>query len=140
MASEIVLIDDLTGSRSNVSTVAFSLDGRDYEIDLTAQNAKKLRKTLDEFIAAGRKAGSTAKPTRGQSRSASPVSSYQQKQDRAELNAAVRAFARLHGHDISGRGRIAQKYIDAYRNNDASIFAQPTPAPEPEPESVEAVA
>jgi hypothetical protein len=40
----IQLVDDLDGSASeDITTVTFGLDGANYEIDLTANNAAKLR-------------------------------------------------------------------------------------------------
>jgi Lsr2 len=51
------LTDDLDGTEIPVGkgeTVTFSLDGAVYEIDLTAKNARGLRKTLQPYIEAGR--------------------------------------------------------------------------------------
>ncbi len=52
MASKTVveLLDDLDGGRAD-ETVTFALDGVDYEIDLSAANARALRGVLAEFIA-----------------------------------------------------------------------------------------
>jgi len=49
-------IDDLDGSEAS-GTIDFGLDGRTYEIDLSEENAAKLRDALAPFIDAGRKAG-----------------------------------------------------------------------------------
>lgn len=51
-------IDDLDGRqiRSGTGgTVSFSLDGVTYEIDLSAKHRRELERTLDPYIAAGRK-------------------------------------------------------------------------------------
>ena len=48
-----ILIDDLDGTDIDVETVRFSIDKQVYEIDLSAENAAKLRGTLDKFIGAG---------------------------------------------------------------------------------------
>jgi hypothetical protein len=51
------LTDDLSGVEipsGKGETVTFSLDGRSYEIDLTAKNASGLRKALRPYIEAGR--------------------------------------------------------------------------------------
>ena len=42
---QIMLVDDIDGTEAT-ETVSFSFDGVDYEIDLTAANAKKLRSDL----------------------------------------------------------------------------------------------
>ncbi|WP_143664504.1 Lsr2 family protein, partial [Streptomyces sp. NRRL B-24572] len=56
MAQRVVvtLSDDIEGGEA-AETVAFGLDGKMYEIDLNAANAKKLRKALAPYLAAGRK-------------------------------------------------------------------------------------
>lgn len=51
------LTDDLTGAEipsGRGETVTFSVDGRSYEIDLTAKNASVLRKTLRPYVEAAR--------------------------------------------------------------------------------------
>lgn len=48
----IELIDDLDGSEA-METVRFALDGTEYEIDLTEQNAGSLRGALARFVEAG---------------------------------------------------------------------------------------
>ena len=61
------LTDDLSGVEipaGKGETVTFSLDGRSYEIDLTAKNANALRKALRPYIEAGRPIkGSRRRPT-----------------------------------------------------------------------------
>jgi hypothetical protein len=52
----VTLIDDLDGGKA-AETVWFSLDGRVYEIDLSARNAKALRKVLAPFTEAARHVG-----------------------------------------------------------------------------------
>ena len=48
---EIRLVDDLDGEVAD-ETVEFGVDGKNYEIDLSTANAKKLRDALAEFVAA----------------------------------------------------------------------------------------
>ena len=50
----IVLTDDLDGSDA-AESVAFGLDGNTYEIDLSTDNAAKLREYLQPYVAVGRK-------------------------------------------------------------------------------------
>ena len=62
-------IDDLDGSDAS-STVTFALDGRSYEIDLSEDNAAKLRDALAPFVDAARKSGGRGASTQRQTRSA----------------------------------------------------------------------
>jgi Lsr2 len=52
----VKFVDDLDGSDA-AGTVSFGLDGRTYEIDLSDDNAARLRNSLTSFIAAARKSG-----------------------------------------------------------------------------------
>jgi hypothetical protein len=94
--------DDLTDEPAD-TTVSFGLDGRDYEIDLTEENAGELREMLDTYIAGGRKVGGTRRRRRG----SSPVADVDPK--------AVRAWATAKGYEVSNRGRVPAAVIDAYR-------------------------
>ena len=101
------LVDDLDGTvleNGAGSTVRFSLEGRQYEIDLSDANAQKLRSALAPFISAGRSvAGSTrSTATRRSSRS-----------NTGEL-AAIRAWAQGHGYTVGDRGRISAEVREAY--------------------------
>lgn len=49
----IFLVDDLDGTEAS-ETVAFALDGTNYEIDLNTKNAKALRSALAAYVAVGR--------------------------------------------------------------------------------------
>ena len=53
--TEVVLVDDLTGDPAD-TTVTFSLDNNDYEIDLSNDNAAELRETLARYVNAARRA------------------------------------------------------------------------------------
>jgi hypothetical protein len=51
-------IDDLDGRQirqGSGGAVSFSLDGIDYEIDLSAKHRRDLQRILDPYIAAGRR-------------------------------------------------------------------------------------
>ena len=54
MAQTIVLTSDLSGATGNVTTVTYSFDGRDYEIDLTAAEQKELAAALKPYLTASR--------------------------------------------------------------------------------------
>jgi len=66
MAQTIVvkLVDDMDGGDAD-ETVAFGLDGRSYEIELSKRNASALRKVLAPYLDKARLAGRAAGPGRG---------------------------------------------------------------------------
>jgi hypothetical protein len=98
----VVLTDDLDGSEAT-ETVRFALDGAWYEIDLNPGNAEKLREVLGEWIRVARRAKSAA--TRP-GESGNRVRARRSKPDANPLNAAIRDWAREHGMEIGGHGRI----------------------------------
>src|SRR3954463_2347739 len=53
--TKVVLVDDLTGDPAD-STVKFSLDKTEYEIDPTNDNAAELREAFSRYVNAARKA------------------------------------------------------------------------------------
>ncbi|WP_344428303.1 Lsr2 dimerization domain-containing protein [Pseudonocardia ailaonensis] len=55
------LLDDLDGSAAS-ETVAFELDGRRYEIDLSTAHATELRAALAPFLRAGRQTQAARRP------------------------------------------------------------------------------
>jgi Lsr2 len=59
------LVDDLDGSPAS-TTVEFGLDGQSYAIDLSAENAAKLRAGLAEFVAAAREREAAPAPAQRQ--------------------------------------------------------------------------
>jgi hypothetical protein len=102
----VVMTDDLTGGEAS-QTIHFSLDNSEYVIDLNDKNAAALRADFEKYIEAGRKHridGGSAKPKRGVVRG--PASGVD--------TAAVREWARENGHEVSERGRVSKKIIEAY--------------------------
>jgi hypothetical protein len=104
-----ILVDDLDGGEA-AETVRFGLDGRDYDIDLSDVNAKTIRDTLAPFVANARKVG--GRPTRAQVNGGGRSS--------REETAAIRAWARQNGHELSDRGRIPKAVIEAYQASGAT--------------------
>jgi Lsr2 len=107
-------VDDLDGSDA-AGTVTFGLDGRAYEIDLSGDNAAKLRDSLADYIAAARK--SDGSPTPGGRRAQKMTTNSgprPQPLDR-EQTAAIRAWARQNGHQVSERGRIPKTVVEAFQ-------------------------
>jgi hypothetical protein len=102
------LVDDLTGDTIDEGkghTVSFSFDGNHYEIDLTDDNAEKLREAFSDYIAAARKV--SGRQTRAASGGAP-------KRGNSDELAKIREWANANGHEVSSRGRISQAVRDAY--------------------------
>ena len=99
------LIDDLDRGEAE-ETVKFGLDGVQYEIDLSAKNAAKLRETMSPYVKAGTRAGRAAA---GQSRRRAAGAPT----DRAQ-NKAIREWARSKRKKISDRGRIPEDIVAEY--------------------------
>jgi hypothetical protein len=105
---EIRLIDDLTGEAAD-ETVEFGVDGKSYEIDLSKDNAGKLRDALAEFVGSARRSGGR----RRGGRAADPGPTRRPSIDR-EQNQAIRDWARKRGMKVSDRGRIPAEVLEAY--------------------------
>ncbi|BBG05161.1 MULTISPECIES: histone-like nucleoid-structuring protein Lsr2 [Pseudonocardia] len=105
---EVRLVDDLTGDAAD-ETIEFGLDGRSYEIDLTGDNAKKLRDVLADYVAAARRAAGPARRRGAASSSAARRPSVDREQ-----NQAIREWARKRGMKVSDRGRIPAEVLEAY--------------------------
>jgi hypothetical protein len=126
---ETRLIDDLDGSTA-AETVAFVVEGREYEIDLSEANAARLRDSLAEFVAAARKSG-------GRARSAGPAKPAKRTTADREHGVAVREWARTNGYDVSGRGRIPRAVVEAYEQRGLEVTAQPGASTSDRPEVTE---
>jgi len=99
------LVDDVDGSKAE-ETVTFAIDGVEYEIDLSKQNANNLRKGLDEYVTHGRRSGGRA--ARGPAKGRPGTDKSQAK--------VIRDWAQTHGLKVSGRGRISEEVSQAYQD------------------------
>lgn len=99
---QVLLIDDLDGGEAE-ETVSFGLDGSTYEIDLSSDNAAKLRAALAPYVEVARRASAKRTP-RGKQRT-TPTK---------DRSAEIRAWAKAAGKQISDRGRIPQAIVDEY--------------------------
>lgn len=99
----ITLVDDIDHSTAD-ENVTFGLDGINYEIDLSAENAKSLRDALATYVGAGRRVGGRAVRGRG------PAAATKAGSDVAQ----IRAWARDNGYTVHERGRIQAEIRDAY--------------------------
>jgi len=97
---QVLLVDDVDGGTAD-ETVTFGLDGVSYEIDLTAANAEKLRKTMSAWVGSARKVGRAG---RARGRRAATASNAQE----------IREWAKANGHEVSARGRISAELKAAF--------------------------
>ena len=94
----VALEDDLDGGPAD-QTVRFALNGADYEIDLSGQNATAFREQLTPFIEHARTAGpGPARPAASRQRSTH-----------------IRAWAKEHGIAVNQRGRIPASVVEQYQ-------------------------
>ncbi|MGN6599632.1 MAG: histone-like nucleoid-structuring protein Lsr2 [Actinomycetes bacterium] len=107
---QVVLVDDLDGGEAE-ETVSFSLDGVSYEIDLSADNAQRLRDDFAPYVGSARRVGgrSSSGRRRGAGRRAG-----RQEAPAAGSTSDIRAWARENGYDVSERGRISAEVREAY--------------------------
>ncbi|MEU6583050.1 Lsr2 family protein [Nocardia sp. NPDC046763] len=105
----VTLVDDYDGESKADETVFFSIDGNDFEIDLSNKNAGKLREALEPWTDKARKVGRSKRTGKvaagGRTRPAV---------DREE-STAIREWARAQGHQVSSRGRIPAEIVDSYQ-------------------------
>ncbi len=100
---QVILEDDYDGGTAD-ETVTFALDGAEYEIDLSGENASKLRDELAPWIGHARKTGGRRK------RPAAPAGRSEDGSSTSE----IRAWAIANGHEVSSRGRVSAEIREAY--------------------------
>lgn len=101
----VTLVDDLDGSEigeGGGESVQFALDGQNYTIDLSTDNAEQLRSALQAYIAAGTRLSGGRRNSRPTNAASGPKASD------------VRAWATAQGIDVPARGRIPQQVRDQY--------------------------
>jgi len=99
-----IFIDDFDGKeidRNEAESIEFSYRGKDYTIDLSADNAALFDDAIGPFLsAATRVKGGKKKPTHTSS-------------GRTDTK-AIREWANANGHTVSDRGRIHANIVEAY--------------------------
>jgi hypothetical protein len=104
MAQRVVLLDDFTGEEG-AESIAYSLDGVSYEIDLSEDNAAQFRGFFAKYTDVSRCVAGRASNT---SRSYTPSSNVN-----PEI-AKIRVWAGSNGYDVGDRGRIPAHVTEAY--------------------------
>ena len=94
------LVDDVDGSPAEES-VNFALDCVNYVIDLSAENASKLRDALSLWVDHARRTG--GRRTRGRRPTGCPTANE------------VRQWAKSQGYEVSERGRVSNEIRAAYQ-------------------------
>src|SRR5438876_10761640 len=105
----VQLLDDIDGSPAE-ETMSFDLDGMNYEIDLNAKHAEKLRAALAKFVSSSRRVGRGQVVSSRRTRTAGAPA----RADRAQ-NQAIRDWAKSKGIEVSDRGRIPATIIEQYQ-------------------------
>ncbi|WP_152360623.1 histone-like nucleoid-structuring protein Lsr2 [Microlunatus speluncae] len=110
MAQKVITMfeDDLDGKAiksGQGGTVTFSLDGVEYEIDLSNKNKEALDKALSPYLKVARRVGGRRR--RG-SRNPAPA-----RVDPSQSR-AIREWAADNGYQVSSRGRIPAEVTEAY--------------------------
>jgi nucleoid-associated protein Lsr2 len=99
------LVDDLDGGNAD-ETVTFALDGVDFVIDLSSDNAARLRDVLAEFVGHARRIGG-----RKQRGALTSVATAQTATNGKPDTQAVREWARSQGETVAERGRVPQALV-----------------------------
>lgn len=97
--TQVTLIDDVDGKAAS-TTIGFALDGVSYEIDLSEENATKLREDFAQWIEHGRRTGGRVRRGAGTGRSSETK--------------RIRQWARENELEISDRGRVSSEIRQAY--------------------------
>ncbi|MCI9872790.1 Lsr2 family protein [Arthrobacter humicola] len=100
----VQLIDDISGEDAQ-ETLRFSLDGADYEIDLTAANASELRAAMAPFRYQGRRVGRGSGSRSGTTGSTGPEETHK-----------IREWATANGYSPRSRGSISRVIRKAYED------------------------
>ena len=103
---QTLLIDDLDGKEAE-GTVRFGLDGAEYEINLSAKHAEALRKALEPYVSAARRASGSAarRPGRNGRRAATA----------GPDSTAVREWAKAQGIEVKDRGRVPAELVVKFK-------------------------
>lgn len=103
---EVRLVDDITGDEAH-QTVEFGIDGKEYVIDLSDDNAAALRDVLAAYVASARAiSGPKRRPAR------KPAN-----HDGTDIS-AIRAWARQNGFQVKDKGRIPGNILEAYAHRE----------------------
>lgn len=98
---QVIHTDDIDGSEA-AETVAFSLEGVNYTIDLSTENIKRLRDALAPYIAKAERDRSSRRSGSARRKSSGTAATD------------IRAWAAAQGMQVSARGRVSAEVREAY--------------------------
>lgn len=115
----VEMVDDIDGSIAE-QTVPFSLDGVNYEIDLSEDNAAALRDELARYVAVSRRTGGR-KVRIAAGAAPRPASTAADR----ERNRTMREWAEANGYQVSDRGRLPAEIVRAYEEREETVEEPP---------------
>lgn len=98
----VELVDDLDGGKAS-ETVAFALDGVEFQIDLSSENANRLRETLAQYMGRARRIGNRGRG--GKIHGAAHAGNGKPNSQ------AIREWARSQGENVAERGRLSHDLV-----------------------------
>jgi len=101
----VQILDDLDGSDAT-HTIRFSVDGRDYEIDLNDKHEQQFRRAVEKFVQHARRVGAR-RPKKQKLDPAVRVAEADQRRQ-------IREWAAASGIPCPMKGRIPQAVVDAW--------------------------
>ncbi|MBC6458930.1 histone-like nucleoid-structuring protein Lsr2 [Actinomadura sp. HBU206391] len=104
-------------------TVSFAHDGVTYEIDLSADNANELRRSLAPYVEKARK---PAARQAGRPRKATGRTAHSR-----ERSADIRTWAKQHGITVNDRGPVSTQVVEAYKAGNPSQAKASKTVPRP---------
>lgn len=107
----IQYIDDIDGTpldADDVKVVRFGFQGRNYYLDLSADNAAKFEEMLEPYVAKAHP-DQAATATRTTRRSSSAAGNKQR-----ERNRIIRQWAKDQGLDVADRGALPRTIVEKY--------------------------
>ncbi|WP_432510337.1 histone-like nucleoid-structuring protein Lsr2 [Kineococcus sp. SYSU DK001] len=110
---QVLLVDDIDASEAS-ETVTFSLDGVNYEIDLSDEHAAALRDAFAPWVGHARKVGGRSGANRRTSAAAGRPAAKSASDAPERDTGEVRTWARENGYTVSDRGRISAEILQAY--------------------------
>ena len=108
---QVLLVDDIDGGDA-AETLSFSLDGVNYEIDLSDEHATALRDAFAPWVGHARRVGGRSGVARRSAASTPRAAKSAATPERDTT--AVRTWARENGYTVSDRGRISAEVISAF--------------------------
>ncbi|MGW6216348.1 histone-like nucleoid-structuring protein Lsr2 [Streptomyces sp. NPDC055109] len=100
-----IYIDDLTGDKTDEGAAhTFSLNGVQYEIDLSPDSYDQMLEAFGPYLKAGRKVGGRQRKVAKSPRSHTEGPS----------TAEIREWARENGYEVNERGRVSMDVREAF--------------------------